>query len=599
MPESGIKHVFGWVAALHLGIATSGLFVLLRAFGLRRGACLVGAGSWSLSAPVICWLSLPSFLAVGCWLPWLLLLVRVAAFSHTGTRTGRLAALGVGGIAGTAILGGHLQIVLYTLLTVGAYTAWCLIPALRMKAAKPLNTLGAVALAALLAGSLSAPQVLPTLELSRISHRVVTKRTPELYAASVGSALPVRALITFAVPDFYGHPNAGLHWNNSNVRNPATGASGNNYAEWAVYVGILPLLLAVFALTVTPFRGEKAFFAVLALLAILIATGSPLNLLLYYVVPGYASLSNPGRVLIVFALAVSVLAAFGANALLSADVPDASKRRGAVIAVAVVLLLGAVGVSLGMGWATQAVAQIPFADLVTQATPGLMLAGVWFAAAVGLLFAAPRFAKNAPVFLGLLLAVTALDLGTWGYNYNPTAKPERVYPVTPGITWLQTNASDARIAVINRDWTLGQTAPRFAVLPPNALTVYRLHDIGGYDSLFPKAAKDQVTNAGSDDASPPANGNMVFVKSVQTALNLGAEYIVLAGDSPPLETGLAEVFTGSDLRILRGVEAVTNPSPAQVPPFPASLRVGLWLAAVAGFLLIAGSLTLLLRRGGG
>ena len=190
--------------------------------------------------------------------------------------------------------------------------------------------------------------------------------------------------------------------------------------------------------------------------------------------------------------------------------------------------------------------------------------------------------------LAALLILIALDLGMWGYGYNPAAKPERVYPVTPGIAWLQQNAPNARIAVINRDWTLGRTAPRFAALPPNALTVYRLHDIGGYDSLFRKSAKEQVTNAGAEDASPPANGNMVFVKSVETAVNLGAGYIVLAGDSPLPASNLTEVYTGGDLRILK--TGVASLPVAPMPPMPASLRIGLWLALGAGAVLIGGGI---------
>ena len=589
-PPDKIWYVFGLVSALHLGIAASGLYVLLRASELRRGVCVLGAATWALSAPVICWLSLPSFLGVSCWLPWLLLLIRVA-HARAGERTGRLATLGAGGVTGLLILAGHLQIALYVLLAAGVYAAWYGITALRAKAATPPKWAGGIALVAAIGICLAAPQVLPVLELSRLSHRAVTEKTPELYTANTASALPVRGLIALTVPDVYGHPNSGLHWNNSNLRD-GSGNSGNNYAEWAMYVGILPLLLAVIAL-ITPGRVGKMPFALLALLALMIATGTPLNRLLFYAVPGYASLANPGRVLIVWAFAVSALAAFGADALLDVAVPSPVKRRGILIGFAVVAVVSAVGAGRGATWAREAVAQIPLSELIAQATPALMVAGLLAAICAALLFAASTLgeSRNANALLAAFVLVTVGDLAFWGYGYNPSCEPDRLYPVTPGIAWLQKNAPDARIAVINREWTLGQAAPRFAALPPNALTVYGLHDISGYDSLFPKAAKAQVTAAGGgEDASPPANGNMVFVKQAQTALRLGAEYIVFAGDSPLVIGGTPEVYRGDDLVIVRGVRAA--PIPATNPPLPRSVQTGLAMSCLAGAILAAGVVAL-------
>ncbi|MBC8138388.1 MAG: hypothetical protein H8F28_21120 [Fibrella sp.] len=613
-PLRYIWYIFGLVSAIHLLIAAGGLYVLLRACGLRRGVCVFGAATWTLSAPIICWLSLPSFLGVACWLPWLLLLIRVA-HTEAGTRTGRLAILGAGGVAGTLILAGHLQIALYALLAALLYAAFWGVVVLRSGRVLVPRWLGGVVLATILAVGFAAPQVLPAIALSRISHRAVTEKTTALYDANNGSAVPPRSFVTFLVPDFYGHPNHGLHWNNSNLRD-ASGRSGNNYAEWALYTGILPLLLAIFAVSTRRFGAppppelgaggalpnypDKIFFTILALLALLIATGTPLNLVLFYAVPGYASLANPGRVLTVFVLAVSALAAFGLQALLDPAIPAPAKRRGAFVALAVSLLLAAWGASLGATWARSAVAQVSFGELLTQALPGFLLAGILMPLSAALLFVLPRFAGNperARAALALCFLLTVADLALWGYGYNPSAKPERVFPVTPGIAWLQENAPDAPIAVINRDWTLGQSPPQYAALPPNTLTVYGLHDISGYDSLFPKAAKEQITVAGEgEDASPPANGNMVFVKRIQTALNLGAEYIVLAGDAPIPENDLPESYRGDDLVILRGGErgtgsgAPTKPSP---PPMPESLQVGLYLSAAAATVFLAALLTIL------
>ena len=581
-PPRFFWYVFGLLAAIHLFIAAAGLYALLRSCGLRRGACVFGAAAWALSGPVVCWLALPTFLAVSCWIPWLLLLIRRAA---AGDRRSLFAA---GGIAGVMILAGHLQVALYGVLCALVCAAFYFVRGVRSQTVVPVRFLGGTVAVAALALCLSAPQVLPALELSRVSHRAVAEKSLALYAANNGSAFPPRNMVTLLAPDFYGHPNRGAYWNDSDRRD-ASGRSGNNYGEWAAYVGVLPLVLALFAAALPlPKRPDRLLFAILALLAGLIATGTPLNLLLFYAVPGYAALANPGRVLVVYALGVCALAAFGLDALFDADIPAPAKRRAALIAVAVPLFAAAWGVSLSAAWAREAVPATTYAALLAQATPGLIAAAVLLALSAVLLFAAPRLAMSPPrarVALAVCCVAVVADLAAWGYDYNPSGKPEQVYPVTPGIAFLQKNAATARIAVLNNGWTLGQTAPARATLPPNALTVYGLHDIGGYDSLFRKGSKDAVTAAdGGRDASPPANGNMVFVKGGGAAHTLGANYLVCApsDDRCQAEEGVssdAPVYAGDDLLIYRTPNPVRGLPSA--PPVPKSFRLGILLAACA------------------
>ena len=111
--------------------------------------------------------------------------------------------------------------------------------------------------------------------------------------------------------------------------------------------------------------------------------------------------------------------------------------------------------------------------------------------------------------------------------------------------------------------------------------------MSGYDSLFPKAAKELVRSAGTgEEPSPDANGNMVFVKRLETARNLGARYIVLAGDAPVDTTGYEAVYRGADLLIL---DSGTKGEPLLAPPpVPVSFRIGVGMAVIAGALLIGG-----------
>ena len=92
-----------------------------------------------------------------------------------------------------------------------------------------------------------------------------------------------------------------------------------------------------------------------------------------------------------------------------------------------------------------------------------------------------------------------------------------MYPVTPGIKYVQERVGHERIVPINKFWNLNVPPP--AVLPPNAGMVYGLRDAQGYNSLLTGQYK-QFANTlarpnpdGSMDASPPEVGNMVFIQN--------------------------------------------------------------------------------------
>ena len=557
-PLLGEKNVwwgFGLCAALHLLLAATGIYRLARTLGVSRTGGLLAATTFCLSAPVICWLSLPTFLCAAAWLPWLLLAIR------------RGNTLQAGALAGLTLLSGHLQIALYVLLTAGAYAL--------VLHGKQKRGWGGMLVAGVLAGCLAAPQVLPSLELSRKSHRAVTGRPGQdlprdfaLFATKSAYGLPPQSILTFTAPNFYGNPTQGegVYWNAN--RFPGGGIASNNYAEWANYIGIVPLLLALLG----AFAVRRArFFAALALYTLLMAFGTWANLPFFFLVPGWAQTDNPGRILVISAFALALLAGFGLDAL-----KTASTRLRVGVLVAVIFSL-AIGLVLAMNHA--AAVNVPWSAAFALAQPGLLLTVVWLVLGAAVLFLGPRQSLVRPVAVGIAL----LDLLSWGWGYNPTAPARSVYPITPGIAWLQENAKNALIAPLNDRWSNSHQPPRGAILPPNSLTVYGLHDIAGYDSLFYKKSKDRIEVATGANPSPDENGNMVFVKTVDAAVALGAKYIVVAPDRV-LGTDLAVAYSGTDMVIYH------NPAGQDAPPpdrtMPNSVKLGLVLAALALVILL-------------
>lgn len=580
-PPGAIWYTFGLSAALHLLIAAVGVYRLARGIGLEQPAALLSATAFSLSGPVVCWLALPTFLCVVCWLPWLLLAIRTALL-EAGTSRGRQAALGAGFGAGMALLAGHLQIAFYVIL---CGLVWLVYLALEQK--KPTRGWlpSAVAMLAL-AGSLAAPQMLPSVELSKNSHRA-SAVGPSManYGDYVKLALPVRNLTTFLFPDYFGHPVDGNHWNDSEVKGAIVG--GNNYAEWACYVGVLPLLLATVALCHPWKRTDTDLFRIrrpLALilgLALLLAFGTPLNMLLYFGIPGFSQTGSPARVLVIAALALSLLAGTGLQILLTSLLERPLLRRCLWIGVAVLVLLTAVGAAMSMRW-VQASTNFVFGQVIQIGLPDIMRGLLVLVIALGLAAALPTLGARTNLGLGFAIVLTFIDLMPRALYYYPQAEPGDVYPETPGIAWLKANAKSQLIAPLNTGWSMGGTSPK-AILPPNALTVFQLRDAAGYDSLFPANRRERLKEAlGGNDPAPPQNGNMAFVKSFRAADALGARYIVVHPQMTRDRLSFPEVYAGDDMVIYDTGAPETAP-PALAPP-SVGLRTGLFLG---GFGLMA------------
>ena len=451
------------------------------------------------------------------------------------------------------------------------------------------------------------PQLLPAVELSRVSSRAGGGQP---YGAYIATALPLRNLVTLLEPDFFGHPNptSTPYWN----------APRSNYAEWALYVGVAPFFMAAFALGLPwkrrsdalttqgarPLPLERAFFAGTALLSLLIALGTPVAALLFYGVPGFRATGSPGRIVIVFALSVCILAAIGLENLLRADLPRATKERATLVAIFVPLLVVAFGASQAAQYQSAELPGTTLAGLLEPVHLSLLF-GLGIAVVAGAaIFVASRSSKPSRAIGAFLVAIAASDLLVRGFGYNPSAPRDQVYPETPGIAFLRQKArADDLIAPIQSNWSMVKEQPPLrAVLPPNALTVYGLHDIGGYDSLLPGADKEQVKTAGDGlDPSPPENGNIVFIKRPETAVALGARYLVFAPDSAAAQRAagtLRVVYSGDDLIILE------NPSPRYFDASverayqPTSFRVGLFggLIALAVFSAAGAATIISLRR---
>ncbi len=461
------------LAWFNLFWASLGLGLWLRRRGLNKLAIAIGMTIWALNLFIVAWLPLSSVPATLSWFGWLLTGLEV--LRERGWRGAWAFVLPLG----MMLLAGHLQFAFYGVLMSLLYALY-LGYETRTQGGLARYTL-TLCVSYLLGGLLAAVQLLPALELSGYSHRQAVP-TEAGYQAYARNALPLFHLITAWFPNAYGNLREGDYW------------GAVHYAELALCVGPFGLLLALMGVCR---RGQGGFWMGIGLLALLIALGTPLTKLLYFYLPGYSATGSPARILCLWAFSMAILAAYG-----SQDLSIWKRALGAWAGLLVfALLLTELTLPQGVEWDRLAVGMLT--DFVSYFLLVLTVGGFVLAQRVG------AFAKRPIPYPLLLVLVPLLVLAAL-----PRSAP--LSAAYPPLSDLPAFATGERVAVLNTRWSLYEPPP--ARMPPNTPIAYRLHDVGGYDSLLPRHYKRFLDLLNGQDSAPPENGNMLFVKALNPAL---------------------------------------------------------------------------------
>ncbi len=276
----------------HYSLAAVFTYLLVRSLAVSRSGAFVAALAFALSGYLMAQLTNLGIMTGSVWLPLILCcFLRAVRF-----RSYIWAALSGAAIA-LQILTAQPQVVFYSLLTLVIYCCFALV--YRRGTLRPMTLLVILLVALAVAGGLAAPQLLPTVELQRLSLRAGGLD----YETMTSFSLSPYHLIAFLFPNFLGNPVSGY------IGLPFFG-------EHHAYIGLWPLLAAGLAWRR---RQEEhvLFFAILAAASLLLALGgqTPLYLLLRYV-PGFNLFRIPARWLLVLTLALAVLSGYGFEVLL-------------------------------------------------------------------------------------------------------------------------------------------------------------------------------------------------------------------------------------------------------------------------------------------
>lgn len=486
---------YGYVSALHTFLAGMGTYLFLRLLNVRPAAALLGGITFMFCGFLVVWTEYQAAVAATTWLPLALTFWERYAQGH-----GRRFAVYASGPLALSLLAGHLQYAVYVLLVFTAYAAW--------RKGLRLSVWAVASGVVVLAMALAAHQILPSLELGRYNHRSGGTPLQEV----LRSALPLRHLITFLVPNFFGNSVDYNYWGHF------------NFVEMCGYLGIAPLILALLAPWIRR-DGHTRFFAVVALILLLMILGTPLYAPLYYLVPGFKQLNNPGRMLGVFSLVVACLAALGTDRLAQWPVERRRVLFGALLGL---LLAACAAVSAAYSASAETIAEIGLQGYVALQV-GVFL--VFALASVSVLAATTLHAGA----IWLVPLLTAGDLFLFGMRFNPAGDPRMLFFPTASLEILRAQRGPFRVMAAmspNQDF--------LNTMMPNCNLAVGLAEVQGGDAMYPRRYREFVEFVESLQQRRPVRvGNGLAFSSVDTpGLDfLGPRYVLSAYElrSPRLE----------------------------------------------------------------
>jgi uncharacterized membrane protein YfhO len=430
---------FSVLAWFHLTLTGALMYGMLRSHELQPVSSLLGAVSWMLSGIIVVWLEHPHRLSSFAWLP------GVFWAFNVGYQLRRMAFSVLAGILfALMILGGQPQYAALGGLVLGV---WALSQSLERNSSK-LNwdwwPIVSLALVVITGVGLAAPQLLPTYEFTRQSHR--QPRSMEVWLAS---ALPLRHLTTFWLPNLFGSAEIGKY--------PYWGKM--NYVEYTLYFGVSPFLLSMLAPLLNRKNKTAWLWSVILVLTVLVAVGSPLAHLAKWI-PGMAYFSLH-RMMSHIPFVGSWLAALGLDAISnqSQDSPYVPWLLTGILG-----LIAATGIVL---YACRLEVRSHWDGIVPEL---LRQGGILGLGLLGLVVT-QRWRRTG---LSFILLIVAIDLFSWGRTFNPVSSLDLLYPENAVTNWLKRDDALYRVLPLRHEER---------IFGENVLSVFHIGTPDGYLAL--------------------------------------------------------------------------------------------------------------------
>ncbi|MBI2031293.1 MAG: YfhO family protein [Candidatus Levybacteria bacterium] len=287
---------------------------------------------------------------------------------------------------------------------------------------------------------ISSFQLFPTIELINLS-----ARTSQDYKFLLENLLiQFNQLILFVSPDFFGNPASQNY------------LLSDSYPGNAMYVGLIPLIFAIFSLFDFKKKYQIKFFLIAFIVLLVFLTRSFLTELLYSVNIPFFSTGSPTNALFLLSFSLSILAGFGIERFI--------KNEGKLYRVATFI-----GLLFLFLW-------IYILAIHSQtSTKNFIYSSLILGTFILLILIAKIFKLNRKFIALIFVIVTVFDLFYFFQKFNPFVPKNLVFPQASIIDYLKKTAG------IDRVWGYGGAA-----IEANFATQFEFFSPDGYDPIYPK-----------------------------------------------------------------------------------------------------------------
>ena len=461
-----LPFVDAWSLFILIQPLLAGLFMLLflRKLKISKEGSLLGSIAFMFCGFLVVWMPYGTLSMAIAFLPLALYAIE-AGFERPGFFPLIILSISIA----VSFFSGHFQASLYFALYILAYLFFKFLTTRNKKTS--LIVLGFFCLGLVL----SLIQIIPSLEIYNFSVR------SELFSNQ--GAIPLRNLITSFAPDFYGNPVTRNDWL-------------GNYAEWASFIGIIPLLLAFVSLLGKKEKAKVLFFFIAGAAAVLLAIDTPLQSVLVHLKLPVFSTSIPSRIIVLFSFSFVVLAAYGLDTL-KILLEKQKIKKVLLICVSLISLILLIWLLL---FAFKALPK----DKAMIAARNLVIPTffVFMASVLIALKSKIKVKAYANFILYTLIILTFLDSFRFAQKWVPFEPKDLIFPEVPVISVMQEKVGMGRV---------------FGKFGSYIDTYYRLPSIEGYDPLYIQRYGELLASASTGSYQPAVRSLAVLDKSSKYA----------------------------------------------------------------------------------
>jgi hypothetical protein len=507
-----LPFALSWSVMIFLQPLLAGIFLYLYLANLRlsKAAATTGAIVFAFSGFSSAWLAWGTVMHTALWLP--LVLMSIDKIIHRIKNYELIikdknifvwSLIFIFSLS-SAFFAGHLQTFFYLFIfsTVYTFARW-------IQFGKQKNIILLFAFCFLLFSIITIVQWLPTLQLISYSARDIDQIWQK-----EGWFIPWEHLVQFVAPDFFGNPSTLNYW------------GAWNYGEFVGYVGIFPLILALFAMF---YRHDKKtfFFGAIFFLSLIFALPTFFAKIPYVLQIPLISTAQPTRLLFLTDFSLAVLASLGLDKMI--------KKYKSKELIFPMLFISFILLAL---WAFvltggRNLSEVSPNDLLVSKR-NLLLPTILFIFSAVLISIWHFFSRSkaaGAILIVIILVVVSLDLLRFSSKFNTFSEARLLFPETKTTKFLSEVSAEYPWRFLAIDYVDDQKR----IFAPNLSAHYGLYTLDTYNPLLLRRYQEfaAVSEWGFVDVPEFSFNRAIILNNFDSHLVdfLGVKYIIAINDT--------------------------------------------------------------------